>query len=356
MAIVDQGRALAGESSLDGYTQTLPALYQLSSADFHDVTSGSNGGYQAGPGFDLVTGRGTPVANLVVRDLIGGSSTTGKPPTIATAAKVVSSTSTTATLSVLGSDPVSAASTLTYTWTATGGTVTFSANGTNAAQNTTATFSQAGSYTFQVTVTNPLGLTATSQVAFTVVSTGTSLSLTPATATVAAKSTQQFSAKVLDQFGNALATQPKFTWSLGSSNLGSTISTTGLFTAGTTAGSVTVQVASGTLTGKATVTIPAANPVLFQDNFASGAGNWTVTSGSGTYYLVNVHGSNRLLVYNNGFTTSRIVAGQSTWTNYSYQATLNISAFPAAAPACWPGCRTTTTCTSLATTSLWIPG
>ena len=37
VAIVDQGRALDGEGSLDGPTQTLPALYSLPSTDFHSV-------------------------------------------------------------------------------------------------------------------------------------------------------------------------------------------------------------------------------------------------------------------------------------------------------------------------------
>ncbi len=35
IAIVDQGRALEGKGSLDGPTQTLPALYALASSDFH---------------------------------------------------------------------------------------------------------------------------------------------------------------------------------------------------------------------------------------------------------------------------------------------------------------------------------
>ncbi len=69
IAIADQGRTLAGEGTLDGATQTLPALYKLPSADFHDVTVGNNG-YLAGTGYDLVTGRGTPIVNLVVRDLV----------------------------------------------------------------------------------------------------------------------------------------------------------------------------------------------------------------------------------------------------------------------------------------------
>jgi hypothetical protein len=37
--------------------------------DFHDITIGFNG-YYAGPGYDLVTGRGSPIAFNVVRDLM----------------------------------------------------------------------------------------------------------------------------------------------------------------------------------------------------------------------------------------------------------------------------------------------
>ena len=74
IAIADQGRALAGLGALDGPTQTLPKLYGLTASDFHDITSGGSTGspnFSAGPGYDLVTGRGTPIANLVVADLVG---------------------------------------------------------------------------------------------------------------------------------------------------------------------------------------------------------------------------------------------------------------------------------------------
>ncbi|MCY2924072.1 MAG: hypothetical protein NT031_01295, partial [Planctomycetota bacterium] len=74
VSIVDQGRVLAGKTTLDGATQTLPAIYALPASDFHDITTGNNG-YAAGPGFDLVTGRGTPRANLLVPDLVGGVTT-----------------------------------------------------------------------------------------------------------------------------------------------------------------------------------------------------------------------------------------------------------------------------------------
>jgi subtilase family serine protease len=80
VAIANQGRSLLGESSLNGATQTLPTLYSLPSSDFNDITSGSNGTYSAGAGYDLVTGLGTPIANLLVPALAGYGST--QPPTV----------------------------------------------------------------------------------------------------------------------------------------------------------------------------------------------------------------------------------------------------------------------------------
>jgi aspartate/glutamate racemase len=78
IAIADQGRALVGRGSLDGATETLPALYALASGDYHDIISGTSTGapnYSAGPGYDLVTGRGSPFAAAVVNDLVGPTST-----------------------------------------------------------------------------------------------------------------------------------------------------------------------------------------------------------------------------------------------------------------------------------------
>jgi subtilase family serine protease len=70
-AIADQGRALQGKGSLDSRHDTLPDLYNLPSTDFHQITSGSNdAGYSAGRGYNLVTGRGSPIANRVVADLV----------------------------------------------------------------------------------------------------------------------------------------------------------------------------------------------------------------------------------------------------------------------------------------------
>ena len=91
-------------------------------------------------------------------------------PTIITAANASTVTSTSAVLSVLGADATGGESSLTYTWSTTGtppAPVIFSANGTNAAKITTATFSMAGTYNFLVTVTNAAGLSTTSGVTVT---------------------------------------------------------------------------------------------------------------------------------------------------------------------------------------------
>jgi hypothetical protein len=76
VAIADQGRVLAGLTPLDGPGQLLPKIYTLSAQDFHDITTGSSTGqptFSAGPGYDLVTGRGSPFANRVVADLVGAA-------------------------------------------------------------------------------------------------------------------------------------------------------------------------------------------------------------------------------------------------------------------------------------------
>jgi subtilase family serine protease len=82
IALVDQGRSILGLGTLDGASQLLPAIYAMPSTDFHDITSGSNGtNSTASTGYDLVTGRGSPLAPLVIRDLIAYGTTA---PTVTT--------------------------------------------------------------------------------------------------------------------------------------------------------------------------------------------------------------------------------------------------------------------------------
>jgi hypothetical protein len=72
IAIANQGRVAGGGTTLNSPsdpTQTLRALYSLPSGDFDDITAGYNG-FTAGPGYDEVTGRGSPIVNLLIPGLI----------------------------------------------------------------------------------------------------------------------------------------------------------------------------------------------------------------------------------------------------------------------------------------------
>jgi hypothetical protein len=71
LALANQGRVAAGQPTLNSSspTDTQQALYMLPQADYHSITSGYNG-YNANAGYNLVTGLGTPVANLLVPDLV----------------------------------------------------------------------------------------------------------------------------------------------------------------------------------------------------------------------------------------------------------------------------------------------
>jgi hypothetical protein len=172
----------------------------------------------------------------------------------------VAVTGTTTTLAVLGAVSDLSANSLIYTGAATtlphgAPAPTFSANGSNAAQQTTATFGEAGVYGFTVTVTAPDGLTATSSVSVTVNQTLSSLTVSPALMTLKPETAEQFTATGLDQFGNPLPLKAGVSWS---ANVG-TITSGGLYTAPATAGSAIVTAACGRLQGIASVTISGTN-------------------------------------------------------------------------------------------------
>jgi len=178
-------------------------------------------------------------------------------PTVVTPASATPSpvTGTTTTLSVLGGDDGGEVN-LKCTWAATtlpsgAAAPTFSVNGTNAAKQTMATFSKAGTYGFTVTIADAGGLTTTSNVNAMVNQTLTSIAVSPASVAVNVGGTQHFAATAKDQFGTALATQPSFTWAA----TAGTITTGGLFTAPTTTGSVTVTATSGLFKSSANVNV-----------------------------------------------------------------------------------------------------
>jgi hypothetical protein len=84
IALANQERAAANEAPLSGPTQTLPAIYAMTTGttgtqDLFDVTSGSNGVGSAGPGYDLVTGEGTPRRSDLVVPAFAGTAEPADP-------------------------------------------------------------------------------------------------------------------------------------------------------------------------------------------------------------------------------------------------------------------------------------
>ena len=207
----------------------------------------SAGLYTAGsvPGTYSVTATdGIAVANATVTvvntaPVIGTLTAT---PTTVTA----KTTALAATASDDGGEPA-----LVYTWNSTGpATVSFSASGTNAAKNATATFTQAGAYVLTLTARDTLGLTATRTVNISVQQTLTSIALSPASVTLPINGAQSFTATGKDQFNLTISSFTP-TWTA----TGGSITSSGIYTAGATTGSFTVTAKSGVISASAAVTI-----------------------------------------------------------------------------------------------------
>jgi hypothetical protein len=299
------------------FTWTVSGLGVVSSGGLFVAGTTAGGPFTVGAASGSVSGTATVtvIANNVT-------------PTIATAAAASPNpvTGATAALAVLGADDAGEAN-LTYTWATTGtppAAVTFSVNGTNAAKNTTATFTKAGSYTLQATVKDQGNLTATSSIAITVNQTPTSIVVAPTSASLTTSGTQLFTATARDQFTTNLTTQPPFTWTVSG---GGTIAASGLFTAGATAGGpYTVTAASGSLTGTASVTVNACTLPAAPASPSASAANaqatltWAVVSGATSYTLLrSTSGGSGYAAVATGLTsTSYTNTGLTNGTTYYY--------------------------------------
>ena len=128
----------------------------------------------------------------------------------------------------------------------------------------------------------------------------TSIVISPASATVMTGATRQFTATAYDQFGQAMATQPSFAFSVVSG--GGTINSSGLYTAPGAAGSATIQVSAGTISAAATVTTSALSTELvwYQADSSGGStlsdssGNGKTAALSGSYSFVSGVSGNAL--------------------------------------------------------------
>ena len=147
-----------------------------------------------------------------------------------------------------------------YGWYATacpnGATVpAFSTSGAT----TTVVFSKAGAYGLKAYVTSASTLTFSTTA--NVTQTFSGIAVSPALAAIVPGGTLQFTAQEVDQFYNALTTQPAFTWS---ASVG-TITTAGLYTAPGTSGTATITAKTGTQSASASVSINGSNSLGLVD-------------------------------------------------------------------------------------------
>lgn len=244
----------------------------------------SGGGAIDGTGLYTAPGAGgvgTVTISADIGAVSGSASITviDAPPVVAAAAAASSSpvTTTSTLLSVLGSDDGGEAN-LTYTWTTTGtppAPVEFSLNGNNAAKNTIASFTSAGTYHFLVTISDVGGLTATSAVTVVVNQTLTALTITPGSTAMFQHAQKQFTVSAADQFGNAIAA-PAVTWAVQSGE--GSINSSGLYSSATPPGVATIAAISGSVRATADVTIDNAAPTVADAAISPSTVNGTFTN------------------------------------------------------------------------------
>ncbi len=246
MRLSRTGINVVGEASRDGINWTVIASRVLNASTTTPIYIG-----MAVSAIEANVLSNAVFSNVVV----SGNTSVNETPTISSPAFAPAPvTGTTANLNVLAADDAGEAA-LTYTWSTIASpsgapAPAFAAsNGTNAAKNIAATFGAAGSYAFRVTATDAGGLTTTSDVSVSVVSTFTSLNVTPTITNIAPGATQLFAATALDQFGGSLAL-PSIDWLASSGTIAA-----GSFTAPTTAGPVTITASSGAITASTTVRV-----------------------------------------------------------------------------------------------------
>jgi len=149
--------------SANGNTLPFPAqtLYQGAAAHsnwFHDVTSGSNGGYNAGAGWDYVTGYGSLIVGNFATAFSGGGGTS-------TPVANFSSSVSGLTANFTDTSTDTGATISTHAWT-------FGDGATSTAANPAHTYTAAGTYSVTETVTDTLNATSSKTASVTVTSGG----------------------------------------------------------------------------------------------------------------------------------------------------------------------------------------
>lgn len=137
--------------------------------------------------------------------------------------------------------------------------IVFGGSGASRTVNVTPAAGMSGTAIITVTVTDGPGRTASDVFNLTVTAppVATSIVISPPGALIKVTESRQFTASLRDQFGQPMASQPTFTWSVTS---GGTLSSGGLFTAGNSAGGpFTITATGASLSGSGTITVRLGN-------------------------------------------------------------------------------------------------
>jgi hypothetical protein len=212
LAIADQGRTSNGQPALNSTSpqEVMTTLYK-NPGDFHDITTGTSTGspsYTAGPGYDYVTGIGSPLADLIIGSFDGTS--TASHDTLVVTATTPETAGTSFNVTITAENASGA------TDTGYSGTIHFTSSDAQAGlpANYTFTPTDKGSRTFAVTLktAGSQSITATDVATAAITGTLAGISVSPAAAsqlvlsglgsTATAGVSQTFTVTARDPYGN----------------------------------------------------------------------------------------------------------------------------------------------------------
>jgi subtilase family serine protease len=261
--------ALANQQAMAITGKTLgfinPSVYTIGlgssyGADFHDITSGSNG-FSATRGYDLASGWGSPNGAALINSLTGSSPTPGFSLSASpTSVSVVQGTSGTSTITSAVTGGFDSVITLSASGQPTGVTIGFNPSSITGAGTSTMTMTVASSTatgTYSITVTGSAGgTTETTAVSLTVTAVASpsfSISVSPTSVSVVQgnSGSSTITTTVSGGFNSAIAL------SASGQPTGVTVSfnPTAIAAPGSGTSTMTMQVASTTATGTYTITV-----------------------------------------------------------------------------------------------------